>query len=165
VGGFGRDDEFPSLYRLSVQNNDVQEQFAPGSSGVAWNGQSDAVERFIRGFDSNLRSEIEEELKKHSDSVKQYVVDTVNKILDTLSQRLPDGTTIEMPESADISIDWQRYSVGIDFANLAPAGSSQLRFFLGQFASRKGPLCSRGCHSRRQNTYWRCNKGRIQATE
>jgi hypothetical protein len=96
VGGFGRKDDFPSLFRISVQNARVQEQLAKGEFGVAWNGQSDSVERFIRGYDSNLRSELEGEitsvLKKNSDDVKQYVADIVNKMLDALGQKLPSGT-------------------------------------------------------------------------
>jgi hypothetical protein len=142
VGGFGRDDEFPSLYRLSVQNNDVQEQFAPGNSGIAWNGQSDAVERFIRGYDSNLRSEVEQaisaELKKHSDQVKQYVADTVNNLLDTLGQKLPEGISIQLPELAGIPIDWQRYRVGLDYTNLPIQEAVNFVSFLVNLQAGKG---------------------------
>jgi len=142
VGGFGRDDEFPSLYRVSVQDNKVQEEFTQGHSGVAWNGQSDAVERFIRGFDGNLRSEVEQaissELKKHSDNVKQYVADTVNNILDTLGQKLPDGTSFQIPELASIPIEWQRYRVGLDYSNLPLQEAVNFVSFLVNLQAGKG---------------------------
>ena len=142
VGGFGRNDDFPSLYRVSVQNNAVVEQFVKGNFGVAWNGQSDSVERFIRGFDSNLRSEIEgtitKALKPHCDSVKQYVADTVNKILDVLKQKLPPGTKIDIPELNSIAIDWQRYRVPLDYGNLPLQEAINFASFLVNLQAAKG---------------------------
>jgi hypothetical protein len=142
VGGFGQKDDFPSLYRISVQGSSVQEQFIKGNFGVAWNGQSDSVERFIRGFDSNLRSEIEgtirTELKKHSDDVKQYVADTVNKILDSLAQKLPSDTKIDIPDLSKIPIDWQRYRVPLDYGNLPLQEAVNFASFLVNLQAAKG---------------------------
>jgi hypothetical protein len=142
VGGFGRNDDFPSVFRISVQNNSVQEQLAKGSFGVAWNGQSDSVERFIRGFDSNLRFELEDEitsvLKKHSDDVTRYVVDAINKILDSLGQKLPSGTKIEIPELSSIPIDWQRYHVPLDYGNLPLQEAVNFASFLVNLQAAKG---------------------------
>jgi len=142
VGGFGRKDDFPSVFRISVQNDRVQEQFAKGSFGVAWNGQSDSVERFIRGYDSNLKSQLEAEitsvLKKHSDDVKQYVADSVNKILDDLGQTLPSGTKIDIPELSSIPIDWQRYRVPLDYGNLPLQEAVNFASFLVNLQAANG---------------------------
>jgi hypothetical protein len=143
VGGFGKNNDFPSVYRISVQQNSVQEQFGPGHFGIAWNGQSDAVERFVRGFDSNLRSEIEgiitSALKKHSDDVKKYVADTVNSILDSLGQKLPSGTAIAPPpDLSTIPIEWRKYRVPLDYGNLPLQEAVNLASFLVTMQAAKG---------------------------
>src|SRR5262249_15957347 len=77
--GFGRDDYFPSIFRVKVKENTVVKDFGPGTSstGVAWNGQSDAVERFIRGYDVEIRRQVNRtviaDLKSHSDKIKNFV--------------------------------------------------------------------------------------------
>lgn len=63
VGGFGRDDNFPSVYRILIKENIVYKQLGTGGSvgltGIAWNGQSDGVERFLRGYDAAVKRSIE----------------------------------------------------------------------------------------------------------
>jgi hypothetical protein len=73
IGGYGAVEEFPSIYRMKVRENTLTKEFGHGGSfssltGIAWNGQSDAVERFLKGYDTQLRIDIEarirQELKK-----------------------------------------------------------------------------------------------------
>jgi len=122
IGGIGRDDEFPSLYRVSVQHNLIVEDFVGGKTGVSWNGQADAVERFIRGFDGPIRQYVEstigEALKTHATATQAYITELVNGILDKLHQALPPGTEIKPPELGKIALDWMRFSLQIDYANL-----------------------------------------------
>ncbi len=127
VGGFGRDDEFPCLYRLDVQKNAVIKELAGGGgtaghTGVAWNGQSDAVERFIRGYDGEVKtlinSTISEKLTTHNKDVAQYITSTVNQILDKLGQKMPADINIDIPQLAEIKLDWEKFSVDLDYANL-----------------------------------------------
>lgn len=122
IGGFGRDDAFPSIHRLSVQANTVKAEFAGGNSGVAWNGQSDAVERFIRGYDGNLKHHIDRRVlaavKGHSTKMQQYVTGLVNQILDSLQEELPPGIAIELPEVDNLGLNWEQFFVPIDYANI-----------------------------------------------
>ena len=142
VGGFGRDDDFPSLYRVVVKQNQVHQHFAKGESGVAWNGQSDAVERFVRGFDSNIKTEVEkklsDELKGHSEKMKEYVAATVNKILDKLGQKLPDGFTIDVPDSPSVQVEWERYKADIGYPNLPLQEGINLVAFLCNLQTGRG---------------------------
>ena len=63
VGGFGSGAKFPALYRVKVKANVVETDFSRGTGGgVSWNGQSDAVERIIRGCDASLRVEIQRQI-------------------------------------------------------------------------------------------------------
>ncbi|HUZ31643.1 MAG TPA: hypothetical protein VMV19_06000 [Xanthobacteraceae bacterium] len=124
VGGFGRDDEFPSLYRLDVQNNRMRKEFGAGASatGTAWNGQADAVERFIRGYDGvakeTISDKIASELKNHNTAVTTYMIETINAVLDKLKQPMPDGINIAVPELKEITLDWEHFRVDLDYANL-----------------------------------------------
>ena len=58
VGGFGKQASFPELYRVKVRENTALPEFKVGETGVCWNGQSDAVERLLNGFDSSLVASI-----------------------------------------------------------------------------------------------------------
>jgi hypothetical protein len=124
VGGFGRDDAFPSLFRLNVQNNTLSQEYGPGKAraGVSWNGQADALERFIRGYDRAVRAHVQMQsltrLKTHAEDSQKYVTDLVNRILDALKQPMPAGIDIALPELKDLGLDWDRFAVPIDYANL-----------------------------------------------
>ena len=126
VGGYGLHDDFPSIYRVRVRENDVVKEFGPGGtiakSGVAWNGQSDAVERFMRGYDGYLRVDIEErirqELKTISENATKEFAAFLNDLMGKLGQTLPEDTKFELPELKASTIDWDQYAVSIDFANL-----------------------------------------------
>jgi hypothetical protein len=127
VGGFGRDDEFPSLYRVSVQANKMQCEFGGPQTGahrtgIAWNGQSDAVERFARGYDSKVKCYIEEriaaDLKSHGNATATYVTDTINKLMDSLGQTIPTDFKLEIPELKGITLDWRTSAIDCDYANL-----------------------------------------------
>lgn len=134
VGGYGRDDDFPSIFRVSVKDNRISQEFSAGKTGISWNGQSDAVERFIRGYDSSLKHDFETkiaaELTAYSKTITNYVAETINKILDLLEQKLPDGVKIELPEIKKIETPWNKYNVSIDYANLPLQDAIELVSFL-----------------------------------
>ncbi len=126
VGGYGDKDDFPSIYRIRTQENDVEKEFgingSMGLSGVSWNGQSDAVERFMRGYDGHLRADIEnktrQELQKASENSANTFSEFINDLLAKLGQKLPEGTKFDLPEMKASTIDWDQYAVGLDYANL-----------------------------------------------
>ena len=122
VGGIGRDDAFPSLYRVSIQRNSVAPHFVGGKTGVAWGGQSGAVERFIRGYDASVRSHIEktilEALTDHNAKALASTTDLVNNVLDKLDEEWPDGLKVTAPRPGKVNIDWDDFAVEIDYANL-----------------------------------------------
>lgn len=122
VGGIGRDDAFPSLYRLSVQHNKVVCDFSNGAAGVGWNGQATAVERFIKGFDNQVKAHVErrvrEALQAHAGKTQIYVMELVNGILDRLKRKLPKDIEIQVPKIGPIQVDWNQFAVPIEYANL-----------------------------------------------
>ena len=118
VGGFGRDDPFPSIYRVSVQNNSMECDFSDGKCGISWNGQSTAIERFIRGYDKNIRLHLNDFFRRHEKATQSYVADLINDILAQLDAKLPEGIEIEVPPIADDESDWERFELPLECSAL-----------------------------------------------
>jgi len=122
VGGHGRRDKFPSLYRIQVQNKKVDEQFADGECGVAWAGQADNVERLIRGYDSILKYTIEQTIDEIFDAYHNDMCGGMTKIIGTIlnkiEQDLPDGIDLSLPVKPQVDLGWSNYRTNIDYANL-----------------------------------------------
>lgn len=142
VGGYGRDSDFPSLFRVSVQQNEIMEHFDKGGTGVAWNGQSDAVERFIKGCDGFLSTYVEtkiaEVLEAYSDEVKRSTAETINALLDQFGQKLPSEFELKAPEVPSFQIDWHQYRIAIDYANLPLQDAVNFVAFLVNLQAGKG---------------------------
>jgi len=71
IGGYGKNDKFPSLYRIAVETNSYHKHFAgkEGDCGVAWGGQADSVERLVNGYSHELKYQIDQ---KYKDVITQY---------------------------------------------------------------------------------------------
>lgn len=67
VGGYGRADYHPSLYRIDVLANEVTASYLPGRFGISWDGQTHAVERVLLGFDNELMLAVEDEIVARRD--------------------------------------------------------------------------------------------------
>ena len=122
VGGYGVDEDFPSIYRIAVQHNAIFKQPPDSHAGLVWSGQSDAVERFIRGYDGDLRTELEErtkiEFQSYFEQAAKHFTEFVNDLLKKTGQNLPEGLKPEPPPPPSIAFDWTKYETGIDFANI-----------------------------------------------
>lgn len=122
VGGFGRDDRHPSLYRVLVKENELIEQFPPGESGAAWAGQSDAVERLLRGHDTMLKRRVERiveaEMEKLHKRMTGAMADNLQRVLDKLGGTLPDDLELPLPKQQKVTLPWQSTTLSVDFSNL-----------------------------------------------
>ena len=122
VGGIGKDDSLPSLYRVSVRENSKRCAFPAGQFGIAWNGQSDAIERFIRGYASPARAHVEDGIARaideHGRKVQAYVTETINEIAERLGATLPPDMEIDVPDLEEIALDWNKFWVPIECRNL-----------------------------------------------
>lgn len=122
VGGYGKDDPFPSLFRIKVKENSIDNQFSNAHFGLAWAGQSDAVERLIRGYDGSLRALIEKEIEQQSESHHQTMTEAMARILDDILKRigatLPAGVNTELPQRVKPQIQWDKYRLPIGYSNL-----------------------------------------------
>ena len=122
VGGIGKDDSLPSLYRVLVRENTKLCTFSAGDFGISWNGQSDAIERFIRGYAGPARAHVEEGIaravEEHGTKVQAYVTETINEIAERLGVTLPPDMEIDVPDVEEITLDWNQFGVPIECRNL-----------------------------------------------
>jgi hypothetical protein len=123
VGGIGKNDKMPSLYRIDVKEDLVVEQFAQGEHGVAWEGQSDSVERVIRGYDSVVRAQIEREIDQEFDTYRDRMTDAVvriaNEVLTKLGATIPKGVDLSLPHPPKAKLSWDKATASIPYGSLS----------------------------------------------
>jgi hypothetical protein len=141
VGGYDREGHLPSLYRVNVQGDVVRRVYAAGRFGLAWEGQSEAVERLIRGYDSVLRDSIETRVAAARESVRKTMVDAAASMLqqavDHAGISLPQDMNPGLPAAPEITIPWDRYRCDIAYGNLPLQDAVDLAAFLVSLQSGK----------------------------
>jgi hypothetical protein len=122
IGGIGQNDKFPCSYRVRVKENDVDEEFASGASGLSWNAQSDAVERIMRGYDRKLRGTIENTfrtaIKNYQDEMNAAVLRILDDVLNKLNCSMPDGVDTTLPSAVTVSPPWDSLKLGVPYSAL-----------------------------------------------
>jgi hypothetical protein len=122
IGGYGTEDFLPSIHRIDVKRNRAIQQFGPGQSGVAWEGQSDAVERLIRGYDVAVRIAIEkavtEGIRQSREAASRATEQILQKLVDKVGAEKIGDMTVDVPESAPIDLPWDDFGARLSFNNL-----------------------------------------------
>lgn len=141
TGGYGNNDELPSVYRLDVKSNQVYGQFEGGEFGVAWSGQADSVERLIRGYDSAVREEIEKHLGQLIDDNYEQMTSAMAGILENvfaqLGVELPNDVDTVLPSKLEATLPWDKVKVGFDYGNLPLQSAVDFVAFLVNLQSGK----------------------------
>lgn len=157
VGGFGARDKFPSLYRLEVKDNKIEQEFGSGEGGLSWNAQSDAVERLMRGYDKKLRVDIDDAFDK---ALKAYQTDTndavlriVTEVLSKLNATIPIGIDTSIPNPAPFSADWSALKLGIPYSSLPLQEAVNFVSYLIFVQAGKFQICSRSRNCGRKDTH------------
>jgi hypothetical protein len=122
LGGYSVDEKFPTLYRLLVKENTIQDEFVNGDGGLAWNAQSDAVERIMRGYDRNLRSEVEKRVeraaKAYQADVNTQVLRILEEVLAKLNVTMPDGVDTTLPDQVNMTFPWEDVKLRVPYQAL-----------------------------------------------
>ena len=145
VGGFGRDDPHPSLYRVSVTKKSAQEsvreEFPKGESGVSWAGQADSVERLIRGYDSLLRRSVlkgvEDALRQQHEKMSKAMARNLQELAEVLGGDVPEDLEFRIPKRQKVSLPWDYGRIEIDYSNLPLQSAVDLTAFLVNMQSGK----------------------------
>jgi hypothetical protein len=146
LGGYNAANHLPSLFRISVQGNRVVPQYAPGGFGIAWEGQSDAVERLIRGYDTLLMRSVESQVTAGFTDLRKTMggaaARMLQDVLDRANIALPEGINTELPEAPAFSIDWDGFKCNIAYGNLPIQDAIDLAAYLVGLQSGKAKFAS-----------------------
>ncbi len=121
VGGYGRDDAHPSLFKVDVKNNKILNHYGPketSKTGIAWGGQGSSVERIIRGYDGFLKYQVTEQMNQYHKEMGDGVIKIVSEVLTQLGAKFPKGVNTKLPKPLPQRIDWESYHLGIDYGNM-----------------------------------------------
>jgi hypothetical protein len=130
IGGFGRQDAFPSVYRVNLKrpkDKRISPLYGPGQgfsgrTGLAWAGQADAVERLLFGVDSLLRQAVDRSIREYTETLhkamSQSVVNILAATLRKLNATLPTDVDTTLPAQPTFQANWDEGRLFIDFANL-----------------------------------------------
>jgi hypothetical protein len=130
IGGFGREDAFPSVYRVNLnrpKDKRLSSVYGPGQgfsgrTGLVWAGQADGVERLLFGVDSLLRRSVDAAAREYADSLyksmSQSVVNILAATLAKLNATLPPDVDTALPAQPPFKVNWDEGQLSIDFANL-----------------------------------------------
>lgn len=122
VGGIGKDDKFPSIWRIRMKEKKLQAEFEGGATGMCWGGQSDSIERIIRGYDGGLRFAVEKYvmdlLGAHHKKMADNTVRILDETLKKLNVQMPDGVNTDLPEVPPFDLNWDQFRVGVNYSNL-----------------------------------------------
>jgi hypothetical protein len=122
VGGYGRADYLPTICRVDTKHNAATVQFEPGAGGIAWEGQSDAVERLLRGYDDAVRIAVEKAVTDGVRRVRQTVSAglqaTLQQLVDRVGADKVGDMRVEMPETDPIVLPWDGFQARISYGNL-----------------------------------------------
>lgn len=123
IGGYGRTDSFPSLYRVIVAQNHIGCYFPCGQFGMAWNGQSESVERIIRGYDGTLKELIETSVdrifEEHRTQMSEATLRILSAVLTKLKVELPDDVDTTLPTKVRTQLPWDDVKVAVDYGNMS----------------------------------------------
>lgn len=123
VGGHGKEDKFPSIYRIRVKDKKTTCEFEGGKTGMCWAGQADCIEKIIRGYDNDLLNAVEQHAAELLNSHHKEMSETTLRILDTTLkalkvEQMPEGVDTTLPSVPVFKLDWKQFKVGVSYANL-----------------------------------------------
>ena len=134
VGGFGRDDKFPSLYRISLKDNRVDKQYVAGEAGLAWAGQSEAVYRLMFGYALSVRVEVEQAIEDFLDRAKTVRAETRQRTMEALSKALkvapPASLSVTMPPLKRPQLSWDQHALPLSVNNMPTQHAIDFAAFL-----------------------------------
>ena len=147
VGGFGRDDSFPSLFRIRVKENEIFPHFtrdrgANDGAGIAWNGQASAVERWAKGYDVRLTAKINDAFDQHRKDMTEVMIRVLAEILEKLEAEMPGGVETTLPDKPDLDAIWSAVNLPIDYSNLPEQDGVELVAHLVNMQSGRDKFAS-----------------------
>lgn len=120
VAGFGKDETYGKIFQLDVQRNGMFEQFDEGDHmGVCWAGQSNYVERLLKGVDPHLVYKANRQIAEALTAQRDRTVKDISDSLDAANVVLPEDLDITITEEVPPGIPWDTARADVDYSNLS----------------------------------------------
>lgn len=119
VSGYGADDEYIKVFRVSVSRREIKEEFsdAPHCS-AAWAGQSNAISSLINGVHPSTRWAVGRTIAEALKSQRESVVRSVLEQLRAQGVEIPEPFEATIEEQFPGNLPWTEGGPQIDWANL-----------------------------------------------
>ena len=119
VAGYGPDDDYIKVFRVSVSNRTTVETFpdAPHCS-AAWAGQSDSVASLVNGKSPLIVRQVSKAIVEALAAQRQSIVESVLRQLREQGVQVPDPFEAEVQEVIPPTLPWNAGGPEIDWANL-----------------------------------------------
>lgn len=150
ASGYGPDDEYIKVFRISIANETVTEEFAefPHCS-AAWAGQANAISSLINGFNPSTRWSVNRAVVEALKTQRETLIASVLEQLKQQGVAIPDPfeAQIDAEEPGDMpwwdgapSIDWSNLPVqsAVDLASTLVNAESAIQKFAAGIATVGG---------------------------
>jgi len=119
IAGYGREDEYIKVMRVSVSANSITELFdAPPHCSAAWAGQADSIASLINGTNPTTRWAVNREFMSSLQAQRESVVDSVLTQLRDQGVVIPEPFEATIQEVVPAELPWLDGSPFFDWANL-----------------------------------------------
>jgi len=121
IGGYGRKDQFPSVYRINIKENRVTPlngPKCPDHTGISWGGQAYAIQRLMFGYDAPVMTDVQKILDDLYADMSNATTRILNETVTALGVPPPTGVNMELPAKPALSNLTFRYILEIDTANM-----------------------------------------------
>lgn len=118
VGGTGRDELHPSMFRVSAKTGECNQIAAGGTYTIAWGGVCGNVERLLLGYESQLREQltvsVDSAITRYKESIAELIVERLN----APGVAIPDGFEFALPDPPPIEFGWNSFPALINYRAL-----------------------------------------------
>lgn len=87
AGGYDRNKQWPTIFRIDVRANKLERVFAPGEFGVAFGGQMDWIQRIVFGTDNRNRVKMRGRVDDLLELYRQKIIERLQS----------DGHDVDVP--------------------------------------------------------------------
>lgn len=119
VSGYGSDDEYVKVFRVSIARQEVFEMFpSPPHCSAAWGGQSNAIASLINGTHPSTQWAVSRAIAEALQAQRESVVTSVIEQLRAQGVEIPEPFEATIQEQLPGDMPWTEGAPFIDWANL-----------------------------------------------
>jgi hypothetical protein len=119
VSGYGPDDDYIKVYRVSVSRQEAQEEFdTPPHCSAGWAGQTNAISSLINGIHPSTRWAVGRTIADALKSQRESVIRSVLEQLRHQGVAIPEPFEATIEEQIPGNLPWNEGGPRIDWANL-----------------------------------------------